>query len=204
MKNIVLGIFTLLLTISCVDKEKSDEFLNSGLSKRENGDFKGAIQDFNEAIKVNSKNSKAYYWRAFVKHDINDYEGAIEDCNKTIEIDPKFADAYFERGVIKFTKLMDFEGAYSDYSLAIKINPNNPIYYSNRATVIKYLPNLDPKNIISDCTKAIELDQKNGEYFFQRGLSKFKLNLPDACLDLMKAEELGYKEATEAIREMCN
>lgn len=205
MKKIVLIIGILFIFQSCINVEKSDEFLKSGNLKLDNGDNKGALNDFDEAIKLNPNNSNAYYWRAFTKHNLNDYKGAIEDCNKTLEIDPKFADAHFEKGIIKFSKLKDFEGAYKDYTIAIKYNSKNKYYYSCRATASKYLTNYNPNNIILDCTKAIELDPSEGEFYYSRGLAKFDLNLNEsACLDLKKSEELGYEDATVILKEKCN
>jgi tetratricopeptide (TPR) repeat protein len=58
---------------------------------------------------------------------------------------------------------------------------------------------------VLDYDKAIELNPKFAEAYEKRGLEKLKLNLKEqACLDLSKAGELGYKQAYVEIRKLCH
>ncbi|HEV7230156.1 MAG TPA: tetratricopeptide repeat protein [Bacteroidia bacterium] len=63
----------------------------------------------------------------------------------------------------------------------------------------------DAKGAVLDYDKAIELNPKFAEAYEKRGLEKLKLNLKEqACLDLSKAGELGYKQAYVDIRKLCH
>ena len=63
--------------------------------------------------------------------------------------------AYVNRGLVK-SEFKDYNGAISDYTQAIEINPNDATAYYNRGSV-KY--NLkDYNGAISDYTKAIEIN----------------------------------------------
>ncbi len=60
-----------------------------GLAKLSQRNYEGAIEDFNEAITLNSKDADAYYNRGVAKLNRRDFEGAIEDFKKTLEINPQ-------------------------------------------------------------------------------------------------------------------
>ncbi|MBS4764438.1 tetratricopeptide repeat protein [Brachyspira aalborgi] len=71
-----------------------------------------AVEDYNKAIKLYSKNSIAfytYYNRGNAKRLLLKIEEAIEDYSKAIELNPNFEGAYFNRGISK-----------SDLSILIK------------------------------------------------------------------------------------
>lgn len=63
-----------------------------------------AVEDYNKAIKLYSKNSIAfytYYNRGNAKRLLLKIEEAIEDYSKAIEFNPNFEGAYFNRGISK-------------------------------------------------------------------------------------------------------
>ncbi len=60
------------------------------------------------------------------------------------------------------------------------------------------------KEAVQDYTKAIELDPKYAKPYYFRGLCKIKLGEKESgCLDLSKAGELGYDDAYDKIKELC-
>lgn len=66
---------------------KSEAYYNRGLNKRYLNNFKGAIADYTEAIKLRPDYYKAYNNRGFAKLQIDDYAGAIPDFTQTIKYD---------------------------------------------------------------------------------------------------------------------
>ena len=66
----------------------------------------------------------------------------------------------------------DYNGAISDYTKAIELNPDTAVAYSNRGNSKSNLK--DYNGAISDYTKAIELTPASNAYF-NRGLAKKKL-----------------------------
>jgi len=63
----------------------------------------------------------------------------------------------------------------------------------------------DYKGAISDYNKAIELNPKLADAYYDRGVVKLLLGQKDSgCLDLYKAGELGFDKAYEVIKEYCN
>lgn len=59
---------------------------NSGVRKSYDGDFKGALKDFNEAIRQNPKAANSYLSRGTAKYKLEDYRGACIDWIKAREL----------------------------------------------------------------------------------------------------------------------
>lgn len=74
MKN-TFTIFAIILTLT-VFGQTSSEYLQYGISKHEKQDFKGAIKDYNKAIKADKKNKDAYYNRGTCKLALKDLKSA--------------------------------------------------------------------------------------------------------------------------------
>jgi tetratricopeptide (TPR) repeat protein len=81
------------------------------------GDRQGAIQDYNEAIRLNPKDAFAYTNRGNARADLGDRQGAIQDYNEAIRLNPQFAFAYTNRGSAR-SALGDKQGAIADYQKA--------------------------------------------------------------------------------------
>ena len=61
------------------------------------------------------------------------------------------------------------------------------------------------EDAINDCSKIIEINPKNLDAYFLRGVLRIEHGQLEAgCLDLSKAGELGDIKAYEVIRERCN
>ncbi len=135
------------------------EFIQSGLGKYRDGDYKGAIADYDQAILLNPNIPEIYILRGNAFYDQGDMKTAIKDYDKALTLNPKYDVAYVERGNAR-DDLGDREGAIADYNQAISINPNLPDAYSNRA--ITYIRMKNKKAAIADLEKAADLFQKQG------------------------------------------
>jgi len=117
MKKSILIIF-ILLTPFLAHAQTAEEYFKQGVTKIDNGDYDGAIENFNKVIELDPKNAKAYAGRGNAKGIFGDNKGAIQDYNKAIELNPNYADAYNNRGIVKY-KLGDYRGAIQDFNKAI-------------------------------------------------------------------------------------
>ena len=90
-------------------------------------DYKGAIDDYTEAIKIVS-NDYLFYERAINKKKLQDYGGAILDYTKYIEMNPSSVEAYISRGDAKYN-IYNYKGAIADYTKAISLDPKNAEAY---------------------------------------------------------------------------
>jgi lipoprotein NlpI len=138
------------------------DYFNRGVAEKANGDFEGAIADYNRAIELDPKYAAAYSNRGNAKQAKGDLDGAIADCNRAIELDPKDAVAHKNRGVAKKSK-GDLKGAIADYTRAIELDPKYSAAYFHRG--IAKQAKGDLKGAIDDINGAIE---RNNQDFYPR------------------------------------
>ena len=101
------------------------------------------------------------------------------------------AEFYNKRGNEKYDA-EDYKGAISDFSKAIKINPQYADAYNNRGNV-KLDLNIY-KGAISDFSKAIKINPQYGDAYYNSGLAKENLkDFEGAISDYTKAIEIYPK-----------
>ena len=165
-------IFSLSLSI---DLEPSDELHNKrGVAYMENPnpDYKRAISDFSEAIRLNPGKASAYYNRGLA-HQENpnpDYEQAISDFTEAIKLDPNYTAAYNDRGNAYVNKPEpEYEKALIDYNQALQLNYKSVAVLFNRGTALARKPNPDYEQAISDFDRALALEPDNVSVYIHRG-----------------------------------
>jgi len=62
------------------------------------GDYQKAIEQYDEAIRLNPQYAKAYYNRGIAYYYLSQYEQAIQDFGEAIRLNPQYAEAYNNRG----------------------------------------------------------------------------------------------------------
>ena len=148
-------------------------YLRKGNEALQRGDVKGAMADYNEAIKFNSNYVEAYNNRGNIKFLLGDNHGAIADHDWVIKLKPDDAGAYFNRGNAKFD-LGDYSGAMADYDRAIELKPHDARAYNNRGVVKADLG--DHSGAMADYDRAIELDPDDAVAYTNQGNAKSDLN----------------------------
>ena len=79
-------------------RKDSFAWFNRGITYSDKGDPEHAIADYNQAIRLNSRDAWYYNNRGNSYGDISDFGSAMADYDQAIKLDPKFALAYFNRG----------------------------------------------------------------------------------------------------------
>lgn len=64
----------------------AQEYLDQGNGRFDLQDYLGAIANYNEAIKLNPNNTRAFYYRSRAEILLRDPMGAIDDLTKAVEI----------------------------------------------------------------------------------------------------------------------
>lgn len=162
------------------------------------GDRSGALRDLDSTIKYNPKNYSALYQRGKAKAFEKNFDGAIRDYNKTLKVNPKLPDVLFDRGFAKYTQ-GDYFGAIDDYTRSLGLNPT-AVAYCNRAIANDELG----ENIaaLKDYNKAILINPKFAEAYFNRGSLKFEQSdVKGACEDWLKAADLGIEDARDLVKK---
>lgn len=113
-----LLILALLALTSCSNpKEKAFNAIDEGKKKFYANDFRGAIREFNKALKERPDFDQALYYRGNAFFNLRKTDSAMLDYNKCIQVSPNFADVYVNRGSLRFD-MGDRDGACQDWHKA--------------------------------------------------------------------------------------
>lgn len=135
-----------------------------GVHKVNQGDYRGAIADFNLVLRSHPQSGSAYHaaayaYRGDAQIEIGNYWQAIEDYTQAIRLNPDDA-TYNNRGVVR-SHLKDYKGAIKDFNYAILINPNQADAYISRSNV--YIQQGDIRGAIEDLQTAASFLLEQGD-----------------------------------------
>ena len=151
----------------------AETYFTWGNTKYHLGDYKGAIADYDIAIRLNPDYAETYYNRGVAKGKLGQYFAAIADYDTAIRLNPDYALAYLNRGVAK-GKLGQHFAAIADYDTAIRLNPDDDLAYHNRGFAKSKLGQYFAA--IADYDTAIRLNPDDALAYLNRGVSKVLLN----------------------------
>lgn len=143
-------------------------YTNRGTAYDSHRDYARAIEDHNEAIRLNPNNPTAYYNRGGAYYDKGDYDVAIRDYNEAVRLKPDYAFAYHGRAKAYSAK-RDYDRAIEDFNEAIRLNPDEEHAYNNRGLAYAYEGDYD--RAIRDYNEAIRLNPHEIAAYFDRGLA---------------------------------
>ena len=86
-------------------------------------DLPKAINDAEQALKIEKNNAKAHFILGNCYNDLNRLEDALNEYNKCIEVENSEADFYFKRAIV-FGKKQDFKTCINEINLCLQLNPN--------------------------------------------------------------------------------
>jgi tetratricopeptide (TPR) repeat protein len=144
----------------------SSVYNNRGAAYVDKRDYDRAIQDYNEAIRLNPSLAASFYGRGIAYNRKGDFDHAIEDQDEAIRLNPKFAVAYDGRGRAYRNK-GDLDHAIQNYDQAIRLNPNFAMAYNNRGETLLHLG--DFASAIQDFNQAIRLNSNLTSPYMNRG-----------------------------------
>jgi tetratricopeptide (TPR) repeat protein/S1-C subfamily serine protease len=150
----------------------SKAYATRGVTYYELKEYKLAIDDYTQAIKIDSQNAEYYAFRGGIYSFLKEYKQAIDDLTQAIKIDPKKATYYHLRGTT-YLQLKDYKQAIADYTQAIQLDPKNATYYGGRGFAYSQLK--DYKQAINDWNQVIKIDPENATYYSARGDAYFQL-----------------------------
>ncbi|BAZ21868.1 TPR repeat-containing protein [Kalymmatonema gypsitolerans NIES-4073] len=161
-------------------------YVKQGDESFEKKQYNAAINHYNQALKLNSKDADTYYKRGLAYYHLGNYEKAIADYTQVIQINPYYGKVYTKLGLARY-HLGDYEGAIADYTQAIRINPNDAVAYRNRADIRYHVG--DYHGAIEDYTQAIKINPNSSNF----GDSNRAIELFSQSIEMSPKDALGYK-----------
>jgi tetratricopeptide (TPR) repeat protein len=132
----------------------------------EKGEYDRAIEDYDQAIRLNPKHADAFSNRGVAYSRKGDYDRAIENYNEAIRLNPKHAGALYGRGNA-YRRKGDYDRAIENYDEAIQLSPKHANAFSNRG--VAYARKRDYDRAIENYDEAIRLNPKHVNAFYNRG-----------------------------------
>ncbi len=147
-----------------LEKWREERFITAytivklGDEKLKVGDFKGALEAYNNAIHLKPDFAFAYAKRGMIHNQLGNYKSSIIDYDAVICLKMDYPGAYVNRGVAK-RLIQNYRGAIKDYDIAIKLDPESTEAYLNRGNVHKVYG--EYKKAIDDYNTVIHLKPEN-------------------------------------------
>jgi len=165
--------------------------LEKGIKNFEKQDFETALRFFNEALKKDSKNTKALYYRCVTNRRLNRLEESLKDIDYALFLLPTNADLISEKAVT-LLHLKRKEESLTLLNKAVLLDPDNPYRYSSRAFVLDSLGKVE--EAIKDYQRTIELDPEDAVAHNNLGMLQEKQGrMNEANFHFKKADKIvGY------------
>ncbi len=165
-------------------------FIDRGMARGNEGDLSGALEDFNQAIRLNPQDAQGYYYRGYTYYKLEDYHFAVNDFSTSIAIAP-FVENYFYRALAYSSLALD-EYVLQDLNQAIAVNSETAKSYGVYACRAQYYQNKGKyKEAISDWNIAILNEPNSPKLYYQRALAKQSIGDKKGALnDIQKIKEL--------------
>lgn len=133
---------------------------NDGLQMSQQGDYRGAIKKFDQALQKDPDVAIPYLNRALAKIYLKELDGAIADCDKLVALGESnlLAEAYCNRGLAKVHK-GDNQAALADLDKALELKPKWPDALVNRS--LARFKSGDKKGAMADLDATLAIDPNN-------------------------------------------
>jgi tetratricopeptide (TPR) repeat protein len=136
-------------------------FWGRGTFYRAQGEFDKAINDFDDAVRLDPKNITALILRGSTWQAKGEYDKALADFNEAVRLAPKKSDGYFNRSGA-WHVMGEYDKAIADCEEVIKLEPRFALAYNQRAWIRATCPNekyRDGAKAVDDATKACDLTE---------------------------------------------
>ena len=165
--------------------DKARAYRNRGNLRADAGAAAQAVEDFNEAIRLNPNEVAGYAGRARARLAVQDLDGAIADYGDALRIGPGTASFHVGRGHAHFVR-GDTTAAIADFTEALRFDPNSPSTYNRRGLAYRRSGNL--AHALEDYTAAITLNPVYALAYNNRGyVYEAQGRKDDAIIDFQAA-----------------
>jgi tetratricopeptide (TPR) repeat protein len=164
-----------------------------GRAWKEEGELEWALQDLNDALRLEPDKAAYLSARGMVYDALREYDRAIRDFGEAIRRDSGEALSFNGRGMAYKAK-KDYDKAISDYTEAIRLDPRLSDVPFNRGNAYKAKKDYD--RAVSDYAEAIRLDPKWSDAYFNRANAyKARKDYDQAARDYAEVIRLDEEDA---------
>lgn len=100
-------------------------FYNRGNAYAQKAQYDLALQDYDQALRLNPNDEDVFYSRGFLYLDrLRDYDRAVQDYDQVLRLNPRRPQAFVGRG-LAYAGKRQYDRAIQDYDQALRLNPND-------------------------------------------------------------------------------
>ena len=178
------------------DEPTADELYELGYSAYLDDDYETAIDEFTNALELDSTLASAYFYRAISNYNLgNADESMLSDLNSAIEYE--FFDIPWAHNIRGLThvRMGNYEDAIVDYTQALTLSPTYILIYRNRSIAYQQLG--DWASAASDSKASLEADpERTGVYnsiaWIYVQLGRYEDALGYVSVELERNPDLNY------------
>jgi serine/threonine protein kinase/tetratricopeptide (TPR) repeat protein len=131
---------------------------NRGLARHKQGDYSGAIDDFDRVIHLQPEIAEAYTDRALARQRKRDYAAAIADLTKALDLGADRARIHLLRSVVRHES-GDVEGAKKDLAEGLRQQPQDELGWVTRGWA--RMRSKDLTGALADFDEALKLNSRS-------------------------------------------
>lgn len=158
--------------------------IRADISINSTRDYKKALADMDEAIRIQPRYAAFFINRAFVRRNLDDYYGAISDYDYATQLAPSDYVAYYNRALL-YMEVRDFDRALKDLDMVISLKGNDIKALYNRAVVRN--AKRDFKGAMEDVNEVVSRYPTLAAGYFLRSQVKHDMGDPSAKADYDKS-----------------
>ena len=148
-------------TYSAAIPKTARDFYARGAIRAQAKEYRQAIEDYTQAIKLDSQFIDAYLKRCEMRYKLSDYQGVLNDCYEVFNIDPTVAKAHYYQGRARYS-LGYIQPAIDSYNLAIAKDKKYPQAYYYRGVAYRDLNAI--ASAVEDFNRAARLFRQQNNY----------------------------------------
>lgn len=149
------------------DPQNARAYSARGLAHYGAKEYREALPDYKISLLLDDKNPETFYNRAELYWDMKALDSAADDMTRAIELAKNSEEFEYaldswinERGRIHFDK-GDYENALADFNQAVRLKPDNYIWYKDRAKLYRRIGKND--EAVADESKSESLKAEEDE-----------------------------------------
>ncbi len=172
------------------DFKPFESALGLGLIYGSRNNFEKALNEFDEAIRVNPKDDLAWKNKGVILDKLHRYDDAIQAFDNAAKLKPNDATTLFNKGVVLY-EMGRYNESVQAYDKAIRLDPKNANAWYNKGLVLFRLVRFNESVRAYD--KALELSPKLALAWKGKGIALESLGrIKEANAAFAKVRELGY------------
>jgi len=162
--------------------------------------FKDAIPDLKRVVQLQPENLEILIELSEANRSAGDFNQAAEVMQEYMVYYPGQAEAFYMHGIILFES-GKYLKALSSFNHCLELETNDPRFYAARGKT--YLATSTYPYALNDFGMALDLDPKNHEVWFQRGMAKWHSNDREGSIaDWERATRYGSEKAAKKLMEL--